>query len=288
MVIGAGTMGFEMIKALTGAGHEVLVSDIDAEKVKRALTVGAIQVRSPRIGAAFTDVSLLSLSTPEIVQTVVCGEEGILSGVKEGHVIVDTSTVDPFSTRENAARAKEKLTGYLDAPVLGRPQSCGKWTLPVGGDQEYLKQIEHILKTFSNKVVYVGSSGNGNIVKLLNNMMLGVTNMISVEILAIAEKMGMDPSIVYDTIAGSGAASVSNMFIELGPKVLKRDFSPVFTINLMHKDMDLGIQMTKKVGAASFMTSSAQKLNEIALEKGFGAEDTGAIIKIYENLVEKS
>jgi 2-hydroxy-3-oxopropionate reductase len=124
LVIGAGRMGFEMIKALVGAGYEVLVCDVDAAKVDRAKAAGAVPVNSPREGAEIADVSLLSLGTPETVETVVCGKDGILSGAKEGHIIIDTSTVDPFSTRNNAGKVKEKGVGYLDAPVLGRPQSC--------------------------------------------------------------------------------------------------------------------------------------------------------------------
>jgi 3-hydroxyisobutyrate dehydrogenase-like beta-hydroxyacid dehydrogenase len=284
LVIGAGTMGFEIIKALTGAGYTVFVCDVDVKKVERAVAAGASPVTTPREGAGIADVSLLSLGTPDVIRTVVSGTDGILAGDRRGHIIIDTSTVDPQSTRTNAALAKQAGAGYLDAPILGRPQSCGKWTIPVGGEQADFKKIEGILKVIAGKVVYVGPSGNADTIKLLNNMMLGVTNMITVEILAVAESLKIDPALVYNTIAGSGAASVSNMFIELGPKVLKRDFSPAFTIDFMFKDMDLGIQMSKNAGAAPLMTMAAQKFNELAREKGLGGEDTGAVIKIYEDM----
>jgi 3-hydroxyisobutyrate dehydrogenase-like beta-hydroxyacid dehydrogenase len=284
LVVGAGTMGFEMIKAFVRAGYSVLVCDVDVVKVNRAAAAGALPVKSPREGAAIADFSLLSLGTPEVIKAVVTGSDGVIAGARQGHIIIDTSTVDPQSTRLNAALARESAVGYLDAPVLGRPQSCGKWTIPVGGDEGDFKKIENILKVIAAKVVYVGPSGNADTIKLLNNMMLGVTNMITVEILAVAARLGIDPALVYETIAKSGAASVSNMFIELGPKVLKRDFTPVFTIDFMFKDMDLGIQMSQNAGATPVVTLAAQKFNELAREKGLGGEDTGAIIKIYEDL----
>lgn len=215
---------------------------------------------------------------------MVCGKDGILSVGKEGHIIIDTSTVDPFSTRLNAGKAKEISMGYIDAPILGRPQTVGYWTIPASGGSEDFVQVKDILEVLAKKVVYVGFSGNANIIKLLNNMMLGVTNTISVEILALAERLGIDPALLYETIANSGAASVSNMFIELGPKVLNRDFSPIFTIDFMYKDMKLGIQMCRQAEAPSFMTLAAQSLNDAAREKGLGGEDTGAIIKVYEDI----
>ena len=77
---------------------------------------------------------MLSLPMPKDVESVVCGQDGVLAGAQKGHIIVDTSTVDPFSTRKNAEIAKNSGIGYIDASVLGRPQACGTWTLPIGGD----------------------------------------------------------------------------------------------------------------------------------------------------------
>ena len=281
-VIGVGVMGFNMTKALVEAKYEVFVHDIDNKKVVRAEGVGAKVAGSPKKSAEITDISLLSLPKSEDVELVVCGQEGILSGAKKGHIIVDLSTVDSFSTRRNAERTRRNGVGYLDAPVLGRPQACGKWTLPVGGEKDDLERVREILEVVASKVVHVRPSGSGNTIKLLNNLMFGVINMISVEILALCAKLGMDPAVFHETIAKSGAASVSNLFVEIGPKVLARDFKPVFSIELLHKDMELGIQMAKKAGVPIFVAPAAQTLNEIAKSKGLGKEDTAAVVKIYE------
>jgi len=175
--------------------------------------------------------------------------------------------------------------GYVDAPVLGRPQNCGKWTLPVGGTKEDVEKCRKVLEVLASRVIHVGPSGWGNVVKLLNNMMFGAINAVTAEIFATCKKFGMDPKILYETIANSGAATVSNLFKELGPKILRRDFEPLFTVDLLHKDMMLGIDMAKKLGVPVFVSTSNQLLNEMARLMGYGKEDTAAVIKVYERLL---
>jgi 3-hydroxyisobutyrate dehydrogenase-like beta-hydroxyacid dehydrogenase len=223
---------------------------------------------------------------PSDVKKVVLGEDGILTNPKNDRTIVDLSTVDPFSTQNNEEEAKKVGVSYIDAPVLGRPQKCGNWTLPVGGDKKDLEKVRKVLEILAAKVIYVGPSGYGNIVKLLNNMMLGAINSVTAEILAICTKLGMSPKVLYETIANSGAASVSNLFKELGPKILDRDFEPLFAIDLLHKDVRLGIQMAKQVGVPLFVSEANQRLNEMARLMGFGKEDTASVIKVYEKLLD--
>jgi len=281
-LVGVGTMGSRIAEALINAGFEVIARDISPEAERRAREMGAKVVNSPKEVAQSVNLSLLSLPLPSDVEEVVCREDGLLAGTKPGDIIVDLSTVDPSTTQRNAALAKEKGVGYLDAPVLGRPQTCGKWTLPIGGDKESLEKARDVLSTIAKQLLYVGPPGSGNIVKLLNNMMLGVINAVSMEIIALAAKVGMSPKVLYDTIASSGAASVSNLFTELVPKVLDRNFEPRFSIDLLYKDLSLAIGMARESGAPLFMTPFAQLLNEMARAKGLGAEDTGAVVKIYE------
>ena len=285
-IIGVGTMGSKMAGKLINAGYAVFARDIDEAAEERARKLGAKVVNSPKEVAEYTEIILLSLPMPSDVKEVVLGEDGILTNPKNNRTIVDLSTVEPFSTQHNAEQAKKVGVSYIDAPVLGRPQKCGNWTLPVGGDKKDLEKVRKVLEILAAKIIYVGPSGYGNIVKLLNNMMLGAINSVTAEILAICTKLGMSPKVLYETIADSGAASVSNLFKELGPKILNRDFEPLFSIDLLHKDVMLGIQMAKQVGVPLFASEANQRLNEMARLMGFGKEDTASIVKVYEKLLD--
>jgi len=285
-IIGVGTMGFKMAGKLINAGYAVFARDIDEAAEERVRKLGAKVVNSPKEVAEYTEIILLSLPMPSDVKEVVLGEDGILTNPKNNRIIVDLSTVDPFSTQHNAEEAKKVGVSYIDAPVLGRPQKCGNWTLPVGGDKKDLEKVRKVLEILAAKIIYVGPSGYGNIVKLLNNMMFGAINSVTAEILAICTKLGMSPKVLYETIANSGAASVSNLFKELGPKILNRDFEPLFAIDLLHKDVRLGIQMAKQVDVPLFVSEANQRLNEMARLMGFGKEDTASIVKVYEQLLD--
>ena len=283
-MIGLGRMGFNMARLLIGAQHDVFVYDINHEKVEQIAKFGGKPAENPKKLSTGVKISLLSLPMPADVESVVCGQDGILAGSKVGHIIVDLSTSDPFLTRKIAQVAQKQGVGYLDAPVLGLPQSYGKWTVPVGGQKKDFAKVSKVLAVIAEKVVYAGPSGNGNIIKLLNNLMFGAVNMISVEILALCAKLGMDPVQFYEIVATSNAASVSKLFVEIGPMILARDFKPFFSIELLHKDNELGIQMAKKAGAPLFMATAAHSLTEAAQAKGLGKEGVQAAIKTYESI----
>ncbi len=284
-IIGIGIMGSKMTEKLINAGYTVFARDIDEVVEERARKLGAKIVNSPKEVAEYAEVILLSLPMPSDVKEVVLGDDGILTNPKDNRIIVDLSTVDPFFTQHNAEEARKVGVGYIDAPVLGRPQNYGNWTLPVGGDKKDLEKSRKVLEVLAAKIIYVGPSGYGNIVKLLNNMMFGAINSITVEILTICAKLGMSPKVLYETIANSEAASVSGLFKELGPKILARDFEPLFAIDLLHKDIGLGIQMAKQIGVPLFVSEANQRLNEMAKLMGFGKEDTASVIKVYEKLL---
>lgn len=284
-IIGVGTMGSRMAEKLLAANLEVFAYDIRPSALAKAQELGAVACGSSQEVAQKAEVVLLSLPLPVDVESVVQGPQGVLAGSQPGHIIVDLSTVDPFTTQKNAAQAAEKGVGYLDAPVLGRPPGCGNWTLPVGGKAEHLEKVRPVLEKLARKIIHVGPSGHGNIIKLLNNMMFGAINAVTAEIMAICAKVGMEPKVLYETIAGSGAASVSNLFIELGPKMINRDFSPLFTIDLLHKDLRLALEMAEATGVPVIVGHANQLLNEMARAKGLGSEDTSSAVKVYEEFL---
>lgn len=282
-VIGLGTMGGRMAEALLGAGHEVMVYDVSEDAVRRAAEAGAEPASSGLEVGAAVRVVLLSLPRPEDVEDAVAGEGGILSNPAEGLIVADTSTVDPSTTRRLAERADAARVGYLDSPILGPPDNCGKWTFPVGGDAGAL-EIAHPVLDVLGTATHVGESGAGHALKLLNNLMFGAINAITAEVFAAASLVGVSPHTFYETVADSGAATVSNLFRQLGPRMLERDFSPVFTVDLLSKDNRLAMDMIGDARASAIVGSAVTAVNSLALASGHGSEDTSATVKVYENL----
>lgn len=282
-LIGFGIMGAPMARRLVDAGHHVIVVDADADALAKAAALGYSTAATPSALAAQTSVVLLSLPGPEHVRSVVhAGTDSLLDGVVEGSVIIDTSTVDPQTSRDNAILAAERGVGYLDCPILGRPSNVGSWTLPVGGDGAHLDQVRPILQAFASNVAHLGPVGHGNTVKLLNNLMFGAINSITAEMFGLSDRVGIDRRLLFETIAGSGAATVSNLFKELGPKIVDEEFTPNFTVDNLVKDVGLGIEMAALIGVHLPFSESGQKLNRRAQEMGLGREDSAAVVKIFD------
>ncbi len=281
-LIGCGTMGRCMLEKLSEAGYPVAVYDPFPTAAAKAAEMGAKIAKSPEKLAQQCAVILMSLPGPSQVEQTVTGINGLLNALTERHIVVDTSTVDPGTTRKMAAHVSEKGAAYLDCPILGRPSAAGKWMLPAGGDAKALSTVKPVLLTFAKDAVHVGDSGAGNALKLLNQMMFSAINAISSEVMAIAEKVGVDKKVFYETVADSGAATVSGLFKEVGKNIVEDNYEhPAFTVNLLIKDTKLALQMAKDAGAPSVIAGTVQIYNEIAGANGLGDKDTSSLYKVY-------
>lgn len=280
-IVGLGTMGSAMAEALR-PHTRLVVYDIDAVARERQQAAGASIADSPAEIAVEAGVVLLSLPGPADVRAVVTGAFGLLSAARAPAVIVDLSTVDPQTTQDMAAAAAVRGVGYLDAPVLGRPHRCGSWTLPVGGPAESLAMATPILQVLASRVIAVGGHGSGNVVKLLNNLMFGAINAITAETMAATKRLGLDPEVYYTTLADSGAASVSNLFREIAPKIVASDWSPAFTIDLLAKDNRLALDMIERAGLRPQVAEAVVKLNAAGRAAGLGSLDTSALVRLFQ------
>lgn len=279
-LIGLGVMGHAIAERLVGAGHDVRVYDVTADAKARAESAGCVFRESPAAAAHDAHTALLSLPGPQHVRDVVHdGADNLLGCMQPGTVIVDTSTVSPQSSRVNAADAARAGVGYIDSPVLGRPAAAGAWTLPVGGDEAHLASVEPILRTLAANIVHVGDVGAGNTVKLLNNLMFGAINSITCEVFALGEVLGIDTELFYRTVADSGAATVSNLFRDLGEKIITDDFTAVFSVDNLRKDVSLGVTMAREAGVELMISEQNLKQIELARDSGLGTEDTAAIVR---------
>jgi 3-hydroxyisobutyrate dehydrogenase-like beta-hydroxyacid dehydrogenase len=279
-------MGILVASTLVQAGHRVVVCDVDPRAVQRAREFGAIAVDHPQNVAEQTEIVLLVLPGPPQIEAVVTGDRGLLTGAQAGQIIVDMSTVDPATTRRMGADAEKAGIDYLDAPILGRPGALGHWVLPVGGDPITLARCRPVLELLARKVIHVGPLGAGNTLKLLNALMFSAINAMTAEMMAISVKAGMSPRVLFETLAESQAATVSGLFREVGAKIVARDFAPIFPVDLMCKDNRLAIAMARDCDAPPILASTIQVLNELASARGLGAEDTSALVKVYQALLD--
>jgi len=288
-LVGCGRMGLCMVEALIKGRFTVVAFDTYPEAVRRAVSRGAEAAADPEDLARKADVVLMSLPGPLQLEEVLFSGNGIIHGLGKGKVVVDTSTVDPNTTRENARRLEEATgSAYLDCPVLGRPSAVGKWMLPTGGNREALEWAKPALLTFAANAIPVGGHGAGNALKLLNQMMFSCINAISSEVMAIASHVGVDPRVFYETVASSSAATVSGLFREVGRCIINEGFNdPAFTVDLLIKDAKLALQMAKEADAPSVIAGTVQLYNEMAHAKGLGAQDSSAVYKVFANLFNK-
>ena len=282
-LIGFGIMGEAIARCLINNDYAVVVFDPSSTAIENAQSLGCTVGKAPNDVSEQVGTVIMSLPNPEHVKEVVRDRNtGLLVGASKGSTIVDTSPVDPATSKENSEICYTKGIGYLDCPVLGRPSGYGNWTLPTGGRVNDLERVRPILSTFASNIVSVGECGQGNLVKLLNNLMFGAINSITCEVFSLCRKADMDENLFFETIANSGAGTVSNLFKELGPKIIAGDFSPVFSIDNLHKDVELGISLAKKLEIELKVSEVGQKLNSAAKKANLGKKDTAAVVEMYE------
>ncbi len=282
-VVGIGTMGLLAAELLVQAGERVVVSDVNAQALTKANEMGARPASTPQELASQSDIIILILPGPPQIEAVVMGENGLLAAAQAGQIIIDMSTSSPKMTEKIAAAAKPHGVDVIDAPILGRPSAVGNWALPTGGETETIERARPVLAKLGS-IVPVGGLGAGHTLKLLNALMFSAINVMTAEMMAIAQKSPIDPAVLYQTIGGSQAATVSGLFREVGRKIVERDFSPTFPIDLLCKDNGLAVEMARDLGAQPIVATAVQRMNEKAQALGLGSEDTSALVKYYEQL----
>ena len=284
-LLGFGTMGAAAGRKLLQAGYELVVFDPSEKSAVAAGEAGAEAVSAPALVGARCKIVIMFLPGPAEIAACVGGPGGLLTAMAPGSVIVDHSTVDPTTTLAMLTLSARSQVGYLDAPVLGRPAAVGQWTLPVGGAVAELERCRPVLERYAARVIPVGASGAGNKIKLLNQMMFAAINAMTAEMMAVAERVGIKPHLLVETITASRAATVSNLFMELGKNIVTGNYdNPTFSVELLCKDTRLAVEMARENGAAPLLAQTIQFLNDAARLQGFGHQDTSVMWQSCRNI----
>jgi 3-hydroxyisobutyrate dehydrogenase len=284
-IIGTGVMGLTVAEKIIAAGHNLTVYDVSADAARRAGNFGAQVVQTPKDVAQKSDIILLFLPGPVEVADCVSSSDGLLNAMQPGTSIVDMSTSDPDISAKMANLAEKKGVDFLDAPVLGRPVTVGQWALPVGGQEEAIERCKPVFKIFAAHIFHAGPAGAGHKIKLLNQLMFGAINAMTAEMMAIAEKIGIEPRRLFEIITASKAGTVSNLFKELGKRVADGNYEdPTFTVDLLVKDIKLAVQMAKENNAPPLLARTIELINEVSQVQGLGNKDTSIMWTSYRGI----
>lgn len=298
--IGLGNMGLPMASSLIKAGHYLVVFDVVDKPIQALLTqypdkvTVAPNIKSMAQGGDSSsqtnqplDVIMTMLPEPQHVRSVYLGDSGLLANLITPCLLIDASTIDPQTAREVAQAAYEKGCSMLDAPVSGGTggAQAGTLTFMVGGDEAAFEQAKPLLKAMGKNIVHCGGSGNGQVAKVANNMLLAISMIGTAEAMSLGVALGMDPKILASIINTSSgrcwSAEVYNPYpgvVDTAPAA--RGYSGGFGADLMLKDVGLATVAAQSVKQAVPMGALAQQLYQTFSNQGHGSLDFSAIIQL--------
>jgi 3-hydroxyisobutyrate dehydrogenase-like beta-hydroxyacid dehydrogenase len=283
--IGLGTMGKWMAINLIKAGFPLKFYARRKEVVDEAAAAGGKFVPSP--GELMREVSwvILCLPNTDTVEEVFFGREGAAEVLKPGQVVIDCSTIHPLGARKIARELKGRGIDFLDAPISGMEAraKAGTLTIMVGGEESTFQQVRPALEAMGNKILYVGPSGNGQLMKLTNQLLFNIHCAALAEVLPMAVKMGLDPEqAVSVTRAGTGQCFALDNF---GPLILEDNFGPGYPLEDAYKDMVHAGEISSANRIPLPVTAAAMATYQMALDQGLGRENKGAMIKVWEKVL---
>lgn len=283
--IGLGEMGMGMAINIAKAGFNLSVYDVRKGLMEEIISHGGSPAENPKDLAQKSDWILLSLPDTETIKAVLFGPMGIFEGIHKNLVVIDCGTTHPLATREIAASLKKNGVPFLDAPVSGMKARAkeGTLTVMVGGKESIFEKIRPVLSAIGNKIIYMGSSGNGQLAKLINQLLFNINTAAIAEILPMAVKMGLDPEKVCEVVkTGTGASYALEFF---GPLILNDDFVPGYHLMGAYKDMVSALEISVHDRIPLPVTTAASFTYQLALAQGLGNENKGAMIKVWEDIL---
>lgn len=287
--LGLGNMGAPMARNLLKAGHRLSVFDLSDTAVADLVEAGATAIASPAaLAQGDVEVIITMLPAATHVKSVYLGANGLLANVQPGILLIDSSTIDPLSAREVAKVALAQGNPMLDAPVSGGTggATAGTLTFMVGGAPSAFEHAQPILAAMGKNIVHCGGIGNGQVAKVANNMLLGISMIGVAEAMALGVALGMDAKVLAGVINTSSgrcwSADTYNPFPGVMDNVpASRGYSGGFGTDLMLKDLGLATEAAKQVCTPVPLGAAAQQLYQAFSLQGNGALDFSAIINLY-------
>jgi 3-hydroxyisobutyrate dehydrogenase len=282
--IGLGIMGRGMARNLLKAGFEVHVWNRTPGRMDELATEGAVKAADPAGVASRCEIVMICVSDTPDVQAVIFGPRGIIEGAKPGALVIDLSTISPQATRGIASRLQEIGVHTIDAPVSGGSEGAAQGTLAlmVGGGAEDVERAMPFFRAIGKRITHVGDHGAGQMVKLVNQILVVGHAMAMSEALLFAQAGGLDLQKTLEAVSAGAAGSW--MLSNRGPQILKRDWRPGFMIDLQQKDVRLVLSAADELGVPALLSSLVFHLYRTLQAEGLGSEGNHALIKALERL----
>lgn len=273
--LGLGNMGAPMAARLINAGHDVTVWNRSTQRTERLAGAGASVAATPADAAAGVEFAITMLATPQALDSVLFGTDGLASGLSSGQMLIDMSTVGPDAFRSAAAGLPPGVAA-IDAPVRGSiPEATdGRLHVYVGASEEQFERVRHLLEVFGD-VHHVGAAGAGAAMKLVVNTTLTASIVAVGEALALGRTLGLGQGVVLDILADSPVGTTvraKRANVEAGR------YPPDFKLSLAAKDMHLVVDIARDAGVALDVAGSVSLWLDDAVEHGAGELDFAAVV----------
>lgn len=279
--IGLGQMGSQMVECLQNNGYDLVVMARKKSSTDPVISRGGRAVETPKELAEASDVIMLCVTTSEVVESLVYGDDGILAGIKQGSVLIDYGTSIPSSTQKIGVDLSKKGAGMIDAPLGRTPAHArdGLLNIMAAGERNTFDKVKTILEVQGENVFYLGDLGAGHVTKLINNFM-GMTTVCAMsQAFAIAQRASVDCAQLYD-IMSSGPSN--SPFMAFCKKYAVDGVSDLgFSIENAHKDVNYFLDLTKNLGARSEIAEGTANNLSAAVAAGLGEKNVPEIFDMF-------
>lgn len=281
--IGMGLMGVPMTLRLLGAGYEVRVWNRSIDKCAGVVSAGAILTDKLDDLVRHSDIVMLCVTDTAAVSDIVFGEAGVANSARAGQVLVDFSSIEPQATRMMAERLYT-TSGcvWIDAPVSGGVAGAEQGALAImaGGPEDVLATIRPVLAPLSQRVTRVGDVGSGQVTKICNQMLVSCNVLVMAEVMALAEKAGVDAEQIPVALKGGFADSIPLQLT--GPRMAKRDFDEVkWHVKTLLKDLDMANNLAKIMNSSAPMVGLGAELMRLHASQGNAERDPCTLVSMY-------
>ncbi|MCF2904226.1 NAD(P)-dependent oxidoreductase [Octadecabacter sp. CECT 8868] len=283
--IGLGLMGGNMVENLQTRGFEVVVMDLNKDAVKAVLDRGnASEASTPKELAEASDIVMLALTTSDVVEKIVYGDDGILAGIKKGSVLIDFGTSIPASTRKIGADLAAKGAGMVDAPLGRTPAHAkdGLLNIMAAGDKATFDKVKPVLDEQGENVFYLGALGAGHVTKLINNFM-GMTTVATMsQAFAVADRAGVDRQQLFDIMSTGPSNSPFMGFCKNYAVDGVSDLG--FSLNNANKDLGYFLKMVEDMGTRAEIAEGTSHNLQAAVDAGMGDGNVPEIFDYFMKL----